>query len=177
MFDPAAFENMKVVMEGGFYDRDLRGEIRIMDRNDIMNSAKLSRRYDLSFTDSFEGHADIWCTFIMEAALENLAAELLPSAQSEKLAGCHVMIKFTLTHKNDFALFQKIREILKDIWGKERTIKQTGKFNPEEENGIAESESAIYFNRLVYEEQIDDLGQMIDYMIASLKALRSANLK
>ena len=49
MFDPTAFENMKVVMEGIFYDKDLSGEIIILDRNDIMNIAKLSRTYDLSF--------------------------------------------------------------------------------------------------------------------------------
>lgn len=173
MFDPTAFENMKVVMDGGFYDRDLSGEIRIIDRNDILNSAKMSRRYEVAFTENVEGHKDISCAFIMEAGLENLAAELLPEAQSEKLAGCQVFVKFTIKQKNDSKLFQEMREILRDIWGRERIIKQTVKFNPEDINNLIEAESVVHFNRLIYEEQIDDLCDMIAYMIASLQALRN----
>ena len=48
MFDPTAFENIRVVLEGIFYDKDLEGSIMIIDRNDIMNTAKLSRTYELS---------------------------------------------------------------------------------------------------------------------------------
>ena len=36
-------------MEGIFYDKDLSGEIVIVDRNDLINTAKLSRSYDLPF--------------------------------------------------------------------------------------------------------------------------------
>ena len=43
MFDPTAYENMRVVLEGIFYDKDLSGEILVIDRNDIVNTAKLSR--------------------------------------------------------------------------------------------------------------------------------------
>ena len=49
MFDPTAFENMRVVMEGIFYDKDLSGDITIVDRNDVINTAKMSRDFDLSF--------------------------------------------------------------------------------------------------------------------------------
>ncbi|MGZ4162287.1 MAG: hypothetical protein ACXVNF_16040, partial [Neobacillus sp.] len=50
VFDPTAFDNMKVVIEGALYDMDIIGEIIITDRNDIMNMAKLSRRFDICFT-------------------------------------------------------------------------------------------------------------------------------
>lgn len=36
MFDPTAFDNMKVVIEGAIYDLDLDGEISIIDRNDLL---------------------------------------------------------------------------------------------------------------------------------------------
>ena len=49
LFDPTAFENIKVVIEGEIYDRDLSGEIFVTDRNDWFNSAKLSRKYEISF--------------------------------------------------------------------------------------------------------------------------------
>ncbi|MBT2689158.1 hypothetical protein J7I93_13275 [Bacillus sp. ISL-47] len=173
MFDPTAFENMKVVLDGGFYDRDLSGEIRIIDRNDVLNSAKMSRSYEVAFKENVEGHEDITCTFTMEAGLKNLAAELLPEVQSEKQAGCKVYIKFTIKQKNDLKLFQETREILRDIWGRERNIIQIAKFNPEEMDKQIEAESVVNFNRLIYEEQIDDLSDMIAYMIASLQALRN----
>ncbi|UOE54127.1 hypothetical protein LIT38_18810 [Bacillus sp. CMF12] len=170
MFDPTAFENMKVVMEGGFYDRDLDGEIRIVDRNDILNSAKMSRRYDITFTDIAKGLAEIFCTFTMEAGLDNLAAELLPQVKSEKLAGCRIYVKFTIKHPKDSQVFLEIREVLRHIWGIGRKVEQTVKYNPE--NALAETETVISFNRLIHEEQIDDLNKMISYMTASMEALR-----
>ncbi|WP_026581156.1 hypothetical protein [Bacillus sp. J33] len=171
MFDPTAFENMKVVMEGGFYDRDLNGEIRIIDRNDIINSAKMARRYEIAFTDIVDEREDIFCTFTMEAGLENLAAELSPEGRSEKLAGCHVSVKFAMDLKNDSQLIKENREILQEIWGSDRTIKQIVKYDPESMDNTVQAEAVILFNRLVYEEQIDDLTEMINYMMISLQAL------
>ena len=77
MFDPTAFENMKVVMEGIFYDKDLSGEIIIVDRNDFINTAKLSRSYDLSFQLPLAKKEKVTCKFTLSAELENLTAELL----------------------------------------------------------------------------------------------------
>jgi hypothetical protein len=172
MFDPTAFENMKVVMEGGFYDRDLGGEIRIVDRNDIINSAKMCRRYDITFTDHTKDMAEIHCTFIMEAGLDNLAAELLPQRKSGMLSGCRILVKFIIKHQKDHQKFQEIREVLRGIWGSGRKIEQTVKYTPENREELAEIETIISFNRLVQEEQIDDLNEMITYMTASMNALR-----
>lgn len=172
MFDPTAFENMKVVMEGGFYDRDLSGEIRIVDRNDTINSAKMCRRYDLTFTNPAEGLAEIYCTFIMEAGLDNLAAELLPQRKTEMLAGCRISVNFNIKHQHDHKNSQEIREVLEQIWGRGRNIEQTVKYSPENRQGLAETETIITFNRLVQEEQIDDLNEMINYMTASMDSLR-----
>ncbi len=169
MFDPTAFENMKVVIEGELYDRDLSGEIRIEDRNDIFNSAKLSRKYEITFTDQLE---DITCTFIMEADLANLAAELLPTIHSNKLAGSHISIKFTFMQEESMAIFQKIERTLKEIWGAERMIKQLIIRDPLSNKSMITNETTIIFNRLVYEDQVDDIIAMVDYMNASLAKLR-----
>ncbi|MCM3705797.1 MULTISPECIES: hypothetical protein [Cytobacillus] len=172
MFDPTAFENMKVVMEGGFYDRDLGGEIRIVDRNDIINSAKMCRTYDITFTDHAKEMAGIYCIFTMEAGLDNLAAELLPQRKTEMLAGCRISVNFKVKHQRDHKKFEEIREVLEQIWGSGRHIEQTVKYSPENRQSLAETETSISFNRLVQEEQIDDLNEMINYMTASLDALR-----
>ncbi|KAB2338208.1 hypothetical protein F7731_01165 [Cytobacillus depressus] len=172
MFDPTAFENMKVVVEGALYDLDLSGELLIIDRNDFINTAKLSRRYEVTFSKERDGMNSVQCTFIMEASLENLAAELLPSAQSDRLSGCHLFVKFSFNHQNEFAIFQRIEKELQDIWGNDRTIKQSIIIDPFQSEEWIKNETMVSFNRLVYEDQMDDIITMIEYMDKSLDKLR-----
>lgn len=56
MFDPTAFDNLKVIVEGAVYDFDLHGDILVTDRKDMMDLASLSRIYHISFqlTEPFE---------------------------------------------------------------------------------------------------------------------------
>ncbi len=171
MFDPTAFENMKVVIEGELYDRDLSGEIRIQDRNDLFNSAKLSRTYDITFTDQSNNATNVSCTLFMEAGLANLAAELLPIAQSEKLAGCKVTVRYTVIHQEQREIFHKIQTTLEDIWGSERTINQLVMINPISEQTSVRNEINILFNRLIYEDQMDDITAMVDYMLLGIKKI------
>lgn len=125
MFDPTAFENMKVVIEGAVYDLDLSGEIRVIDRNDLINTAKLSREFNISFTKAGECQPQkVIAKFIMEAKLENLAAELLPAAQSVKLSGSNVIIVFIAEHENDKGINKKLLKTVKEIWGENRSVAQ-----------------------------------------------------
>jgi hypothetical protein len=172
MFDPTAFENLKVVIEGAIYDKDLAGEILVTDRNDLLNLAKLQRKFEISFIDQNSSGNRITAIFSLEANLENLAAELLPSSLSEELSGCQVCVKFTCTHPNDPQYFQRIYQILTEIWGIDRAIEQLVQVNPLKKLDEVKNHITISFNRLVYEEQIHDLTDMVDYMITSMKRLR-----
>ncbi|MEH7125404.1 hypothetical protein V7122_22545 [Bacillus sp. JJ1532] len=172
MFDPTAFENMKVVIEGALYDRDLAGDIIIIDRNDFINTAKLSRRYEVTFSNQHDAE-HLHCSIIMEAGLENLAAELLPAVQSDRLSGCHLFVKFLTMHPNELKIFQQIEKGLKEIWGQDRTIKQSIICDPFVNEDWIKNETIISFNRLVSEDQMDDLVIMTDYMIDSLDRLRT----
>ena len=70
MFDPTAFENMRVVMEGILYDKDLSGDIMIVDRNDVINTAKMSRNFDLSFQLKSSFVSKVTCKVTLKANLE-----------------------------------------------------------------------------------------------------------
>ncbi|WHX39026.1 hypothetical protein QNH36_15200 [Mesobacillus sp. AQ2] len=172
MFDPTAFENIKVVIDGEIYDRDLSGEIKVVDRNDWINSAKLSRKYEICFTVSGYNEKEIAATLTLEAGLENLSAELLGSGGANPLAGCIVDISFSLLLRKEVQVYQSIQEELEDIWGKEREIVQSLQVSPLAESEWIKNNARVSFNRLVYEEQIDDLTEMIDYMIDSLNKLK-----
>ncbi|MFE8702141.1 hypothetical protein ACFYKX_16200 [Cytobacillus sp. FJAT-54145] len=172
MFDPTAFENMRVVMEGALYDQDLNGEIRIIDRNDLINTAKMSRAYEITLSLP-EGSDKNTCTFLMEAKLENLAAELLPPVHSEALSGCHVSITFNISHQAIEGIQHTINEIIKEVWGEERQFEQKIVVDPFSQNDLVTTEVKVQFNRLVYEDHIDDLVHMVEYMILTLQRLKN----
>lgn len=171
MFDPTAFENLKIVIEGAVYDKDFGGEILVTDRNDIINLAKLERKFEISFIDKHNRGKKITAIWVLEARLDNLAAELLPVALSEKKAGCHVTVKFELEHPNEFSIFKETKKALSEIWGASRTIDQQIQMNPFDTQTKIQNVITIHFNRLIYEDQIDDLTNMVDFMIKSLRDL------
>ncbi len=172
MFDPTAFENMKVILEGALYDLDLRGEIVIIDRNDVLNMAKLSRCFDLSFTLANNEDQPVIAKFRLQSELKNFAAELLPDSLMKSFAGSYINLEFSLPQQQERADYDDIAEILTEIWGANRKItirtvmdQLTGHF----EKSIA----AIEFTRLIREEQMEDLVEMINFMKTTLHRLQS----
>ncbi|WP_394231511.1 hypothetical protein [Niallia oryzisoli] len=170
MFDPTAFENMRVVMEGCFYDKDLNGEIKIVDRNDGINTAKLSRTYDLSIQLALP-NPNVICRFSLLASIENLTAELLPSLQSNKHTGCMVTIEFLFDQVHEKSIMKEVEAILKQIWGTERIITLIYCYEPLVLEQKGRLIAQISFNRLISEDQIDDLLVMTDYMLLTLERL------
>jgi hypothetical protein len=173
MFDPTAFDNMKVVLEGALYDRDLEGEILIIDRDDLVNLAKLSRKFEVAFrlVDESDSHPTT-ARVGLEARLENFAAELLGTPQTGKLAGSQLILSFLVVHDNNPAHFEKIDRMLKGIWGSTRLFSQTATFNPFADEGLILNEIKIEFERIIFEEQMEDLIEMIDYVVETLIGLR-----
>ncbi len=171
MFDPTAFDNMKVITEGTLYDRDLNGEIAIIDRNDIFNAAKMSRMFNICFSlPEYKGDR-LSAKIQLTAGLENLGAELLPDRLSEKLAGCYVVLQFFIEHEDEMEQYQAVQTIFSNIWGELRKITQTVEYNPLKKEQNIKNVITIDFERLVSEDQIADLVEMIDFMISTLKGL------
>ena len=170
MFDPTAFENMKVVLEGAVYDLDLLGDIIIIDRNDYINSAKLARKYELSF--KCDNTSNVTARIVLEAKLENLAAELLPVSFSEQKAGCSIRLFFSFKHSEKIIDYDKIQKVVSEIWGVDRKIKQSVLFYPLQKEKL-ESMVTLDFGRLVREDQIEDLTEMIEFMITTCDRVQS----
>lgn len=169
MFDPTAFENMKVVMEGCLYDYDLDGEIIITDRNDWVNLAKLSRKFEMTLRKN--PRSKVFCTFILQADLANLTAELLPLSNGVQQSGASVFIKTTLEHPENEELYKKSAERLKTIWGANHSVQQHIRKNALNEHAHLENELTISFNRLIQEDQIDDLQNMAEYMVKTVNEM------
>jgi len=166
MFDPTAFDNMKVVLEGALYDLDLEGEIIVTDRNDLMNLAKLSRQFDMTFQKSNQSSTS--CAIFLKADLINLSAELNPISLSEKLAGSHFKIIFSIHHNHSNEVYTKALHLLQEIWGDNRSYTCTVNYDPTKINAPIKTEITIDFVRLIYEDQLEDLLQMVDTIKQSL---------
>ncbi|WP_040208506.1 hypothetical protein [Neobacillus jeddahensis] len=167
MFDPTAFDNMKVVLEGAIYDRDLRGELVITDRNDVMNMAKMSRSFDIVFQLPDKMVSGI---MKLESKLHNLTAELLSSSATNQLAGCYVELKFIIKTSSEVD-YQKVKHILLGIWGETRKIELSSISYPLEANKTKSTVLTVDFDRLVTEDQMDDLVEMTEFMMTSLEQL------
>jgi hypothetical protein len=172
MFDPTAYENMKVVINGYFYDMDLEGKISIIDRNDIVNIAKLSREYSVQFQLK-HAQQEFLATFCLKADLENLADELLYLKLVPNRIGSFVELEFVVYHPNEQQYFNKIQDQLQQIWGEKRTIQQRAQFDPFQGSKKIENRITINFNRLIIEEQIDDLLVIGEHMIETLSWLEN----
>ena len=168
MFDPTAFENMKVVIEGALYDLDLAGQISIIDRNDLVNTAKMSRSFDVYFTLP---ESEVAAMIEIKSDLINLAAELLPDSIEEKQSGCYMKLQFIHHGITDETHLGKIQSILMDIWGRTRKISQSITINHFE--STINNVNSIELDRLVREEQMEDMVELLDTMVTTLEHLQS----
>ena len=169
MFDPTAFDNMKVVVEGALYDLDLSGEIVIKDRNDSINLAKMSRRFDISFHLSEK--KQVSAKVELKSSLANLAAELLPAVQSEQKTGCELSLQYLIDSQELDPDYTAINTMLMDIWGPNRTITQSVLYDPLKEDPTNALTIRVGFERLIREDQMDDLVEMIEFIITTLQKL------
>ena len=105
----------------------------------------------------------------MFASLENLSSELLASHINEASNGSTVDIFITCPEKLVDEQAEKMLRGLEKIWG-QRTIQWTTcmkKTNTNQQSYT--SEFTISFDRLVKEDQMDDLVDMVEYLIQSLQ--------
>lgn len=171
LFDPTAFDNMKVILEGAVYDRDFYGDILVIKRDDLMNLATLSRQYSVEFElKEPRIHKKVSGGIRLSASLENLSSELLAGYSNESSNGSTVEIFVNLLEQLTKEQAVSILTGLAGIWGEQRSIAWTTvatMMNTKQES--FSSTFTISFDRLVKEDQIDDLVDMIEYLIQSLQ--------
>ena len=106
--------------------------------------------------------------------MENLTAELLEI--SADLAGCTAKIEFKMQHEYSEPLFLHIEELLSSVWGSKRAIKLTVSRDSIKSHQKVLYTGTISLNRIIQEDQLDDLTEMTDYMIMTLDKLEETFL-
>lgn len=173
MFDPTAFDNMKVVLEGAIYDRDLLGDILVVKRDDLINLATLSRLFTIEFElkDS-RYQKKVYGGMNLNASLKNLSSEILNTDMDEKWIGSTVQIYIFIREELKVEIAGKIIRELEEIWGQNRLIEwKKESISTNSNQQFFSSNFTITFDRLIREDQMDDLVEMIEYLIQSLQAI------
>ncbi|TDL92716.1 hypothetical protein E2R55_06785 [Vibrio vulnificus] len=173
MFDPTAFENMKVVLEGAVYYRDFIGDILVINRDDIVNLSTMSRSYKIEMELKKTTPVSISGAIELHASLQNLSSELLDAAIDDTHSGCTVDIFISFPKKLDEVNAEQLLNDLEKIWGDQRIISVTTSETVSKKlQPITSSIYKISFGRLVREEQMDDLEDMVEYLIQSIQAVK-----
>ncbi|MGD6831620.1 hypothetical protein ACQCT5_05630 [Sutcliffiella halmapala] len=164
MFDPTVFDNLKVIIEGAIYDLDLDGELQVVNRRDLVDLANMSRQFSMDIAVS----AEMLGRVELSSNLENISGELLKRLDRP---GCSVTVSFFQEVKTSSIIKEKLeqwkREI-QDIWGEswEMELSSTENLDPKQPLKLS---ATIRFDRLFYEDNIDDLEELLPYMMSTLR--------
>ncbi|CAG9622018.1 hypothetical protein [Sutcliffiella rhizosphaerae] len=162
MFDPSVFDNLKVVMEGDIYELDLLGMIKVVGRSDIVDLANMSRSFKMELTKD----KNIFGHIQLSSDIENISGELLHKINSP---GCIAQIKFTKPLQNHTTLIVEVEQWqskLQHVWPHRQIImKVVNTFSGDDQDFVT---AEIVFDRLIYEENIDDLREMVNVLVTCL---------
>ncbi|OJD72307.1 hypothetical protein [Bacillus sp. NH11B] len=170
MFDPTAFENLKVIVEGAVYDFDLHGDILVTDRKDVMDLASLSRMYSISFqlTEPFKTMVE--ATFSLSVDAKNLSGEILEVPQF--IPGCEMKLEFSFEMEQPEVGCEEIETLLHSIWGKERMITQKISYEYNKQAILYHNKVEVLFQKAITEDHVDDLIAVISHMIETVRTIQ-----
>jgi hypothetical protein len=159
MFDPTAFDNLKVVVEGAVYDLDLSGDISILDRRDLFDFAHYERTYCIEYCLPEKNTSII---LQLKADMGHFLAEKKGISEKNK-AGAEIQ----LTYKGK-KIINQVKEELESAWGTDKSwewVEVHSSLYPPEVKGI------LTFNRVITEEMVDDILQMVSFSVETLNNL------
>ncbi|MDT3496627.1 hypothetical protein NLU03_19965 [Bacillus toyonensis] len=170
MFDPTAFENLKVIVEGAVYDFDLHGDILVTDRKDVMDLASLSRMYSISFqlTETFKTMVE--AKFSLSVDAKNLSGEILEVPQF--IPGCEMKLAFSFEMEQPEVGCGEIETLLHSIWGKERMITQKISYEYNKRAISYHNKVEVLFRKAITEDHVDDLIAVISHMIETVRTIQ-----
>lgn len=173
MFDPTAFENMKVVVEGAVYDHDFYGDLTVTNRKDLVDLANLSRQFIMEMElKTYQARYPVIGVVSICADLVNLSAELLPN-QSPFNEGSMITVALKIPCQLEGIKGGELLNVLEGIWGNSRRLELiNSRYRDNKNSELSYStECKISFGRLIKEEQMDDLTDMLDTLIETLKKM------
>jgi hypothetical protein len=166
LFDPTIFDNLKVVIEGAVYDKDLEDLWNVIDRRDYVDLATMSREYSICFQLNKNSNSN--CKWHLTSTITQLASEL--TAQKDlSVQGCSTSLEFTVSILEGKRQLESVYDTISHIWGDRELVATVTDSYPKASH--SKLIVGVVFNRTIYEEDIDDLITMLTYMERTLYEL------
>ena len=174
MYDPTIFENLRIAFENHIYDLDnLDEKITIINREDRMDFAILSREYAIQF--SLVNQPDVTAEIVLQSSVKELAGEIL-EVSGENL-GSTLSVRFTKTVQNVAIECQQIDQALKAIWETDIHLTQTLSFvHGQQTSGYLNSIN-MTFKSKINEKHMADIVDLLDHVLQSLEVLEVISKK
>lgn len=165
MFDPTAYENIKVILEGLVYDYDLSGQIKVIERNDLVNLADLSRNFNMSFIHKRDRKQLLTMTVELKADFKQLVSEWAAVAEEP---GANFSIQYSLSNSLNEILEKRILKFFKQ--------RPALDFYFEAYNQIYLDQRTVQvykFNKIhpITEKTLDEVGSIIEQTIMAGKSI------
>lgn len=168
MYHPTVFENLKVAFENYVYDLDnINHEITIINRIDRMDYAVMARDFAVEFT--LVNKPDVTAEIILEASLEELAAEILEKPGASP--GCKLIVRYYKRVHNVTKQCKEVNQILHEICKRDLQVTQTLSSVYEQEATGYLNVIEVGFNHKINEEHMGDIAEFVDYVLKTLEVL------
>jgi hypothetical protein len=173
MYDPTVYENLKVAFENHLYDLDnTDGIILITNRMDRMEMSVMSREFALQFV--LVEHKDVTAEISLVASLKDLAAEILELPG--EIPSCSLLLRFYIRINDVEAQCKQIDDVLQHVWKSEMASTQTLSYIYGQEHTSYMNTIEVKFERRISEDQMEDIPELIDYVIQTLGELSDIQL-
>jgi len=116
MFDPTAYENLKVILEGLVYEYDFNEAILVTSRDDIVNLANLSRSFQMDFCIPTDQKELLEGSISLSANFEQLASEWYPMGEEP---GCDLEIQYSFEIGLSEFMEKRVLKLLRDEFSEE----------------------------------------------------------
>lgn len=175
MYDPTIFDNLKVVVEGGIYDLERDNRIRIRDRQDVIDLAKMGRIFRISF--QLPNHEDLFIEVELSSDLADFAAELATLRLLDRgFPGCQITIRYRfMDWTGDTTEMTKISHLMQASWLEETEIQQTLETSYNATEASSHLTTTVRFLRKIDERNMGDLESMLLYTVETAKQLNGNN--
>jgi hypothetical protein len=172
MYDPTIFDNLKVVVEGAIYDLERDNRIRIRDRQDVIDLAKMGRTFCMSF--QLPNHEDLYIEVELSSELVDFAAELATIRLLDRgLPGCQITIRYRFGNwTGNTTELADMFHMLQTSWSTEETdIRQTVETSYHATEASSNLTTTIRFLRKIDERNMGELESMLLYTLETAERL------
>jgi hypothetical protein len=165
MFDPTVFDNLKVIVEGYIYDLDLEKEISVINRSDMIDLARMSRKFIITYSQVEKESPSV--SFEIEMKQKQLSGELQRTINNP---GCYLELTFQ-EEMNGQDYDELLLKKLKRIWGDKHIITLFVTKEITSNLNIFHHRYQVYFQTTFGEDDLEGLLQIVDHSISLLRMM------